>query len=130
MADDSAKALRTEFARRLQKAMLAKGFNQSDLAREASKHMPPKKAIRRDSVSKYLKAVTFPSPLALNAVSRALGVAPEDLVPAGKANLISQMADNPALALSQTGDNTARLRINQEVPMDTAMKILKLLRSE
>ncbi|MBM3530512.1 MAG: helix-turn-helix transcriptional regulator [Alphaproteobacteria bacterium] len=76
----SPEAVRQEFARRLQRMMIAKGWNQSELARRAAPYMPDK-AMVRDSISKYIRARSLPGPLALTALSKALGCQPDDLLP-------------------------------------------------
>lgn len=62
-----------EFGRRLYRLMVAKGWRQSDLAREAD--------IGRESVSVYINGKHFPKPTNLRKIADAFGVAPEDLLP-------------------------------------------------
>lgn len=126
MAEPSKRALNQGFSRKLQAAMVARGWNQSDLARQAAIHMPDKK-FGRDNVSKYLKGTTTPLPLHLNALSKALGMSPEDLLPDRGRILAIDMEDNPSLAMRAAGEGTVFLRINQTVPTPTALKIVELL---
>lgn len=109
--------------------MLEKQFDQTELARRAAQFMP-RKVFGRDNVSKYLKGVTLPTPLYLSALARALGVQPEELLPSTTIRLATNMEDNPRLALRAIDENTAFLRINQEVPMAVALEILTLLRRQ
>lgn len=70
---------RVEFGKRLQRAMMDKGFSQSELARVASLQLG--KHFGRDSVSQYIRGETLPNPERLAALARALGVSDEDLLP-------------------------------------------------
>lgn len=113
-----------EFGRRLQKRMSEKGYNQSDLAREASKHMPNKK-FGRDNISNYVRGVVFPGPIRLHALAKALGVKPDDLVP--EHGLPSTDDRAPPYDIRATSDGNVWLRVNQAVSHEVAMKVLALL---
>lgn len=120
-------AAKAEFARRLQTAMIAKGWHQSELARRASGYMPRGEQITRDMVSKYIRAFTLPSPKALDALARALGKKPDELLPSRG---VASSLVNPAAEMRTLEDGNAWLRINQAVPFDVAIKIMGLLRDE
>lgn len=107
----------------LNRFMIAKGWNQSELARRAARHMPSKE-MSRDSVSKYCRARNLPGPVALSALARALGVTPEDILPAGRV----VKAEHPPFSMQQISDGNFWLRVNQAVPMSVAVKIAALLR--
>jgi hypothetical protein len=117
-----------EFARRLQAAMAAKGWNQSDLAREATKFMPPGKAVNRDNVSVYVNMRTLPGRERLEAMAKALSVAPTDLLP----NSIrpAPKAAVPTREVKDLGGGRVWFRVNQEVSWPTAIKILQMLEEE
>ncbi len=119
-------AVKVEFARRLQAAMHRKGWNQSELSREAQKHMPLGKPLGRDSVSGYIRAQTMPLPLKLDALCGALGVTREDLVPMKGCQ--SAGDDNPPLDVRDIGDGMAQLRVNQTVRWADAVEILRILK--
>lgn len=72
-------ALKAEFGRRLQHALTEKGWNQSDLAREATKHMPGKQTFGRDNISNYVRGKQVPGPVRLKAICAALGMKQEDI---------------------------------------------------
>lgn len=115
------------FAQRLQQAMLRKGLRQTDLAREATKHMPDGAEIRRDAVSKYIGAKFFPDPVKLTAMAKALGVQSTDLIP--PTNAIPAGGEKASLtSIRDMGDGTVWLRINEQVPWPLALKILDLLK--
>lgn len=117
--------IKREFARRLQSARIDKGFNQSELARAAAKHMSDRK-FGRDLIGPYERALKLPSPAHLSAMARALGKTPEWLMPfrgvpgSTKNALIS--AD-----MKDVGDGDAWIRINEKVPFETALKIMEMV---
>jgi transcriptional regulator with XRE-family HTH domain len=115
----------TDFQRRLLQARLEKGWNQSQLARQASLHLG--RNFGRDNVSKYEMGITTPTPLMLNALAKALGIPPEDLTVSGRL-LSAEMEHEPKISMRTTQGGRAWIRINQEVPLATALAILDLLK--
>lgn len=111
-----------KFGERLQHYAAEKGWNQADLAREASKHLPKGKVFRRDNISLYTRGIQMPGDARLYALAKALGVQPTDLVP----EAISQ--DTPPLAMKPLEGNNVWLQINQAVTMEMAMDIAAILR--
>lgn len=122
--DNGDAARRKEFAKRVLAARVKKGWNQSELARQAAKHMPDGK-FGRDNISKYESASTMPTPVYAVALARSLNLAIEDLIPGG--GLSIEMELEPSVAMRQVGASRAFLRINQEVDLATAYKIMGLL---
>lgn len=117
-----------EFASRLQRAMVEKGWNQSEFAREASKHLPPGATLGRDSMSQYIRGISFPSPVNLKAIAEAIGAKPADLLPTRG---VKSAADTMApVSVRDVGGENAWLRINQQVPWDKAVKILAILKED
>jgi len=125
-------AIRAEFARRLQEAMIHKGWSQSDLARFASRHLPKpvpgqkrgNSGIRRDLISKYIGGVMLPNPVNLEALAKALDVEPGDLMPA----VVPGVRNDPApFELRALPDGRVFVRVAQPVSQQTALKILDLL---
>jgi transcriptional regulator with XRE-family HTH domain len=121
-------AVRVEFARRLQRAMVDKGWNQSELSRRASHHLPKDKPMGRDSVSSYVRARHFPTPSHLAALAKALDVEPDTLVPAR--GVASVDNSNPPLAMHEVGDGRVWLRVNMALELSTALKIMNLINQE
>ena len=111
-----------EFARRLYKLMISKGWNQSELARQAG--------LNRDAVSTYMNARVLPTPQKLAGLAEALGVASEVLLPNHAEAAID--ADNPSfeMKVSANEPGTAWLRVNRMVTTSTAVKIAELLQSD
>ena len=117
-----------EFARRLQAAMAKKGWNQSELAREASKFMPEGKKIHRDTISVYINTKSMPGRERLEAIAKALGVEAVELLP----NKVRPMSRNiqPPIEARDLGDGNVWLRINQSVSWGVAIKILELIKGD
>lgn len=113
---------RQEFGRRVYQLMLAKGWRQSDLARRSG--------LGRDSISTYIRGRSFPEPVSLQKMAKALGVTSEELLPNTIASAID--AEHPAIELKQaTGQpGMAWLRVNRLVSISTAARIIDLLKDE
>jgi transcriptional regulator with XRE-family HTH domain len=121
-------AVKVEFARRLQAAMIAKGWLQSELARHAEMHLPNKKRFGRDSISLYIRGKSLPGPLHLKALCTALGAKPEDLLPTRGVSAAGEAI--PAFDVRDLSDGNVWLRINQAVPWPEAIKIMQLVKGE
>jgi transcriptional regulator with XRE-family HTH domain len=117
-------ALKREFAKRLQKLMTDKGWNQSDLARAAAKFMAYKK-FNRDNVSLYVRAQQLPGPVRLRAMAKALDIKEEQLLPPGAVASVDEGA--PPLAMRPLGSGNVWLQINQAVSQEIAMQVVTLL---
>ncbi len=118
-----------DFASRLQKLITEKGWNQSELARRASDHMPEGQKMGRDNVSGYIRGTTLPGPIKLAAIAKALGVQPEDILPQrGVPNAGSKTL--PALDMRDLGDGNVWMRVNQAVTRAIGLKIMNLLLGE
>lgn len=113
-----------EFSKRLQTAVAEKGWNASELARQASLHMPGGK-MPRDNVSNYLRARSLPGPVRLHALCQALHCKPDELLPSRGIPAAGQ--DNPPVDLRAMSDGKVWLRINQAVGWEQAIKVIELL---
>lgn len=111
-----------QFGRRLQALMLDRGWNQSELGRRAG--------LPRDSISVYVRGQSLPTPKSLKALSDALSVSPEELLPNHTESAID--ADHPALDIrvSPGSPDTAWLRVNRLVTLRTALEVAKLLEAD
>jgi transcriptional regulator with XRE-family HTH domain len=125
--------IKAEFARRLQAAMIEKGWNQSELARRVNQCLikPPKGQKRgwkmgRDSISHYVRGAMMPLPTYLHALAKALGVRPEDLLPVS----VPTAAGATPFELRGQPDGRVFLRLSRSVTSETAMKIMSLLAEE
>ena len=101
-----------------------KGWNQSELARQAAPHMKSHK-FNRDLISSYCRGRSLPTPVHLHAMAKALGVVPQDILPLRSYPEID--GDNPPWDLKNLGDGTAWLKINQNVPLALALKIVDMI---
>jgi len=108
--------------------MAAKGWNQSDLAREATKFMPEGKSVNRDNISVYVNVKAMPGRDRLEAMARALGVETTDLLP----NVMRPVSKNvtPTREVKDLGGGRVWLRVNQEISWAAAIKILQMLEEE
>lgn len=108
-----------EFGRRVYNLMMARGWNQSELGRQAD--------LPRDSISTYIRGKTLPTPQKLEALAKALNVKPEELLPNHTESAIDE--ENPAFEMKVSGSapGMAWIRVNRLVSMATAIKIADLL---
>ncbi|WP_316397298.1 helix-turn-helix transcriptional regulator [Bradyrhizobium sp. 33ap4] len=111
-----------EFARRLYKLMMEKGWRQAEFARRAG--------LPRNAISVYLRAASLPSPENLKKIADALKIDPEVLLPNYAQSAIEQ--DNPELEMrvSPANPQKAWLRINRLVSTSIAVQILELLQKD
>lgn len=123
-----AEAVKIDFAKRLERAMNRKGWNQSELGRQAHMHSVKGNRVGRDDISNYVRAKNLPSPLKLEALAKALGVETTDLLPTRGVPSASDRA--PAMDVRDMGDGNVWLRINQAVDRQTGLKIMNILMSE
>lgn len=108
------------FARKLYNLMLRKGWSQSDFARAAD--------LPRDAISVYMRAASLPTPGNLKKLAKALGVEPDELLPA---HVMVEQNRLPSFEIKNTEQpNIVSLRVNQEVPLSVALKIAELLNAE
>jgi transcriptional regulator with XRE-family HTH domain len=111
-----------QFGKRVYQLMLSKGWRQSELARQSG--------LPRDSISVYVRGKSLPTPTSLAALAKALGVAPEELLPNHIEGAID--ADMPAIEMkvSPNAPNIAWLRVNRLVTVESAMKIMDILAND
>ncbi len=113
---NSNKEVKEKFARKLQKAMLDKGWNQSELARRAG--------MGRDNISGYLKGKILPGTKKLKQLADALSLPPSALL---EDVVLRDEPDTPLLEVSRRDNGMVVIRIVQVVPMPVAVKIMELL---
>jgi transcriptional regulator with XRE-family HTH domain len=120
-----------EFASRLQHLRNAKGWSQSDLAREVWGEMENasgrKVARNRDRISTYEMGKSWPDPHNLTKIAEALGVSPEELAPDITGSAVERQ--NPEIALIAVAGHSDKvhLRINKLVSFGIATEIMGLL---
>lgn len=122
-ADFTAKHLtKQEFGRRLYTEMLSKGWNQAELARRSD--------LPRNNISTYIRGASFPTPLSLQKIAKALGVAPADLMPNSVESAIEEDTPSLNMRVSTSAPNTAWLQINRLVSLQTAVKVIEMVESD
>ncbi|MDF2095790.1 helix-turn-helix domain-containing protein [Aquibaculum arenosum] len=110
------------FSIQLRNLMLEKGWNQSELARQAG--------LNRDNVSTYINGKSMPSPERLKKLATALGVAPDELRPNTANVAISRGAPTFELTVQAHAPDKAQVRLERIMSMRTALKIAELLSDE
>lgn len=111
--------VREQFAKRLYRALINKGWTQSELARQAN--------LTRNAVSTYMRAQALPTPNNLEALAKALGVAPEELLPPVGQVLAEPVMPIDVCSFKEVGSGQARLQVNKIVSTDTALEVVQLI---
>lgn len=116
-----------DFARRLQKEMVRKGWSQSDLARAAQKFTPEGKDFGRHLINYYLRLRGLPTPVYLKALADALDVPPEELLPAQEDWTTREFV---GVQIKTVPDNPSEvwIELKQRVPLDKALEVMNLLK--
>lgn len=108
-----------EFGRRLLSIMQEKGWNQSELARQAD--------MGRDNISCYVRGRSLPDPKSLKKISDALGIPPSELLPYG----IIQSAESeiPAMEIRQLSGHPDKVlvRLNKMLDLRQAAAIFDIV---
>lgn len=126
--NDAQRNVYNEFARRLQRAMIDKGWTQSELGRRASDYHPGG-TIQRSSISKYCKGDTLATPAVLAALAKALGKKEEELLPPELLSSAKGGAPSP-FSLQSAGDDRMSIQLNRTMSTAAAMKIVAILAAE
>lgn len=121
-------AIALEFGRRLQRKMTEHGWNQSELARRASGHMPEGKQLGRDSISYYVNGKFLPTAERLDALCKALGMQKSELLPTRGVGAATRIA--PPFEMTSLDDGRVWVRINQALSSASALKIMAILNEE
>lgn len=111
-----------QFGQRLARLMLAKRWNQSELARQAG--------LPRDSISTYVRGRSLPTPVSLHKMAAALGVRPEELLPNQTEAAVDADTPSVELRVSTSQPNAAWLRVNRLVSLETAVEVARLLEKD
>lgn len=114
----SNKNIKQDFAQKLQKEMLARGWNQSELARRSG--------MGRDNISGYLGGKVLPGSKHLKKIADAFGKEPGYFI---EGVVLKEEPDRPMLDFKQNDDGTVTLRFVQMMPMNLAMKIIEMLKN-
>lgn len=126
MGETPQEIIRDKFSKRLIDEMADRGWSQSDLAREASRHLPSGE-IARDNISNYVRGRALPNPPFLRALAKALNTTDEDLLPERGVPPSRDGGPLPSLDVRDAGDNMAYVRINRRLPWPVALEIMQLV---
>jgi len=124
---DHKEAVMRDFARRLQKEMVRKGWSQSDLARAAQKFMPEGKDFGRHLINYYIRLRGLPTPVYLKALSEALGIPSEELLPEQE-DWTTREFVGVQMKTVHDNPNEVWLELKQRVSLDKALAVMKLLK--
>jgi hypothetical protein len=121
-----------QFARRLHAAMVAKGMNNSDLARavwgETEDNKGYKVARNRDRIGVYLKGRGFPEPRTLGKIAKALGTTSEELAPEVMVSPLDDTSTSDFAMHTVPGQaDKVFVRINMMLPLGVAVEISRLI---
>lgn len=132
-------ALRREIGRRIHTMILAKGWNQSTLAREATKHFSGGE-ITRSNISNWVCGLVLPGPGRAQALAKALGVSIEEIRPSGTIEGLRripgpkgprrQAQPQETININDAGNGKARVYIDRIVSWSVAMRVMKIFEDE
>ncbi len=129
MTDTPADLVRVRLGQRLLHEMALRNWTQSDLAREATKHLP-KGTLSRDNVHNYVHGKALPGPGFLLALAKALGTTADDLLPERGVNAPHGSSALPSTDVRDAGEGMAFLRVNRRVSWASALRVLEILNTE
>jgi len=144
---DAQSELRRTFSEELRSAIERKGWSQARTVEEVRRFLAPGEKLGPAHLSLYVNGRALPQRSYLRALSRALKVSEEELLGAtvsGRAVEPSQqllVQPRPAQETNRSADSTssaqvrdangaAWLEIDEPVPWETALEILRLLRAD
>ena len=121
-------AIRMDFARRLQAALVQKGWSQSELARRVAPLLKNSR-LGRDNISKYVRGKVLPLPPALSAIARVLEIDVTDLLPQGRAPAAVE-TERPPFEIRTLGEEQelAWIHLSMALPFETCLEIRRLVR--
>lgn len=111
---------KAEFAARVYKLMIGKGWSQSELARQSG--------LTRAVISDYVRGVNMPEPKYLEKLAEALGIAPSDLLPNYDQQAID-LEENPALEIRTSAEDPSRtwIRVNREIETSRLAHVIQAI---
>jgi transcriptional regulator with XRE-family HTH domain len=116
-----AEVVPSAFGQRLRYLILRKGWNQSELARQAG--------IGRDSISSYIAGRARPNNLNAHKLAEALGVNLGELLPPAKSDALplASAATTPRLSLEGAATGDITIQLARTWPSDIALRFAKLV---
>lgn len=113
-----------EFGRRLQALMLERQWSQSELARRT-------KTVKRDSISNYIRGISFPTQESLDALAAVFGIQAQEMLPNSMINTLENDAV-PMLEIKQAfgHQDMVWVRISRMMSFDQAAMIVNVLNNK
>lgn len=105
------------FSKKLHELASAKGWHQSEIARQAD--------LPRDSISVYWRGKSLPTDKSAKKLANAFGISVDELMPRGAVGLPSDVE----VEVDEAKPNYVTLKIHQRVPLSVARQILEILDS-
>jgi len=121
--DKLGREFRARFGERLRLLMVGKGWNQSELARQAG--------LPRDSISTYIRGAVYPTPKSMASLSDALGMTVEDLA-GSKYGEAMDGSNGLVVKVESLQDSPGKsqLTINAVVSSSIAARVFELVHQE
>lgn len=116
-----------KFGRRLHAQLKIKGWSQSDLSRYVSESCK-EKPLSRQNVSFYVRGVSLPGIVHLEAIARVFGLSPNVLLPSRGQRQI--LREKKSVRIIQLDNGRAWLQIEHETSWNTAVRVIKLLKQK
>jgi transcriptional regulator with XRE-family HTH domain len=116
------------FAKNLNRLLLERGWTQAEFTRRGKVHAPTGVKFERHLVSTWLTGQHLPNPLNLDITAKVFGVDKTELVPESSAQFVGEPAEVSRMNVNFNGMETARLRLDVELPADVAMAVMKLVK--
>jgi transcriptional regulator with XRE-family HTH domain len=117
------------FAERLKAAIERRGWSLTETARHTASVLGADAKFGRGNLSHYLHGRAMPRARHLAALSHALGVRPDDLLPGGCPSRVEVIPGTPTgIHALDHGDGTVLLEVSQRVPWPTALEVMRLLK--
>ena len=117
------------FAERLKAAIEWRGWSLSETARRTATVLGTDAKFGRGNLSHYLHGRAMPRARHLAALSHALGVRPDDLLPGGCPSRVEVIPGTPTgIHAQEQSDGTVLLEVSQRVPWQTALEVMRLLK--
>jgi len=118
---------RAAFPQRLRSIMSERGLTVAETARLASAHMPEGQGLSRATLRHYLRGRSLPRQRYLHALALALGVEPSHLTRETEHALPPGSSTPGKRVVVKDLGGEAHLFVEQRVPWDLALAILKLV---
>jgi transcriptional regulator with XRE-family HTH domain len=116
------------FAERLKAAIERRGWSLNETARQTASVLGADAKFSRSHLWHYLHARALPRARYRAALSHALEVRPDDLLPSKSPRRVEALSGTlPGIRAQDQGDGTVYLEVSQRVPWRRALEVMRLL---